>query len=183
MVELHILLSIFLLSLLSFFDFIIFNEEILLTLCFLSFLFYCFNTLSESVFSSFESRAAKFEEDLLLSFGVSKTAFISDFNAYSRLQYVIDQFIILMHSILHFLSQSLLFLEYKSAWVCHLACLSKLNELLVINKNFINSFQKLCVVQLLYSLILKKSTNDLTFLEAGGKTIQKSTELKNLSII
>jgi hypothetical protein len=115
MVELHILLSIFLLSLLSFFDFIIFNEEILLTLCFLSFLFYCFNTLSESVFSSFESRAAKFEEDLLLSFGVSKTAFISDFNAYSRLQYVIDQFIILMHSILHFLSQSLLFLEYKSA--------------------------------------------------------------------
>ena len=113
MVELHIILSIFLLSLLSFFDFIIFNEEILLTLCFLSFLFYCFNTLSESVFSSFESRASKFEEDLLLSFSVSKTALINDFNTHSKLQSFMDQFLILLHSILYLLSQSLIFLEYK----------------------------------------------------------------------
>jgi len=113
MVELHIILSIFVLSLLSFFDFIIFNEEILLTLCFLSFLFYCFNTLSESIFSSFESRASKFEEDLLLSFSASKTALINDFNTHLKSQSFIDQFTILMHAISHFLSQSLMFLEYK----------------------------------------------------------------------
>jgi len=113
MIELHIILSIFLLSLLSFFDFIIFNEEILLTLCFLSFLFYCFNTLSESIFSSFESRASKFEEDLLLSFSVSKATLINDFNTHLKLQSFIDQFNILMHSIMYFLSQSLTFLEYK----------------------------------------------------------------------
>ena len=40
MVELHVILTIFLLSILSFFDFIVFNEEILLAWCFLSFLFY-----------------------------------------------------------------------------------------------------------------------------------------------
>ena len=182
MVELHIILSIFVLSLLSFFDFIIFNEEILLTLCFLSFLFYCFNTLSESIFSSFESRASKFEEDLLLSFSASKTALINDFNTHLKSQSFIDQFTILMHAISHFLSQSLMFLEYKPTWIYYQACLSKLNELVVFNKNFINSFQKACVVQLLYSLILKKSTNDLTFLKPNLKTAKKFVELKNLCI-
>ena len=106
MVELHIILAIFLVSILSFFDFIVFNEEILLALCFLSFLFYCFNTLSESVFSSFESRALKFEQDLLLSFNVSKLSLITEFNSYLKLRSFIVQFIILMASLLKFLDQS-----------------------------------------------------------------------------
>jgi len=113
MVELNIIITIFLLCLLSFFDFIVFNEEILLTLCFLSFLFYCFNTLSESVFSSFESRAAKFEEDLLLSFSVTKSALIEDFNTHLKLKSFVDQFTILMLSLSSFLSNCLVFLEYK----------------------------------------------------------------------
>ena len=106
MVELHIILSIFLLCLLSFFEIIVFNEEILLTLCFLSFLFYCFNTLSDSVLSSFEARAAKFEDDLLLSFSTTKLSLISDFNTYSKLQSFTNQFTILMFSLTKFLSQS-----------------------------------------------------------------------------
>jgi len=113
MVELHIILSIFLLCLLSFFDIIIFNEEILLTLCFLSFLFYCFNTLSESVFSSFESRAAKFEDDLLLSFGVTNTTLIADFSSHSKMRSFVENFTILMASLSQFLSQCAVFLEYK----------------------------------------------------------------------
>jgi hypothetical protein len=113
MVELHIILAIFLVSILSFFDFIVFNEEILLALCFLSFLFYCFNTLSESVFSSFESRALKFEQDLLLSFNVSKLSLITEFNSYLKLRSFIVQFIILMASLLKFLDQCSIVLAYK----------------------------------------------------------------------
>jgi hypothetical protein len=113
MVELHIILGIFLVSILSFFDFIVFNEEILLALCFLSFLFYCFNTLSESVFSSFESRALKFEQDLLLSFNVSKLSLITEFNSYLKLRSFIVQFIILMASLLKFLDQCSIVLAYK----------------------------------------------------------------------
>jgi len=84
---------------------------------------------------------------------------------------------------MYFLSQSLTFLEYKPTWVYYQACLSKLNELVLFNRNFINSFQKACVVQLLYSLILKKSTNDLAFLKANVKVAGKLSELKNLSVL
>jgi hypothetical protein len=103
----------FLFALLSALDFIVYNEEILLTLCFLSFLFYCFNTLSESVASSFEARAAKFEQDLLLSFGVTKSSLINEFSAHTKLQAFVGQFTILMSSLINFLSKCLLFLEYK----------------------------------------------------------------------
>jgi hypothetical protein len=99
--------------LLSFFEIIIFNEEILLTLCFLSFLFYAFNSLSDSVFSSFEQRASKFEQDLLFSFTVSKSALISDFSSYLKLRMFMDQITILMLSLLNFLSKSVTALAYK----------------------------------------------------------------------
>jgi len=46
----------------------------------------------------------------------------------------------------------------------------------------INVFQKACVVQLLYSLILQKTKNDLTFLLNTVKTKQKFTALKALSL-
>jgi hypothetical protein len=182
MVELHIIFTIFLLCLLSFFDIIVFNEEILLTLCFLSFLFYCFNTLSDSVASSFESRAAKFEQDLLFSFSATKSSLTNDFSTHLKLQSFIDQFTILMLSLSSFLSQCLIFLEYKPTWIYHQACISKFNELILASKSFTVLFQKACVVQLLYSLILKKSTNDLTFLSTNIKSTKKFAELKKMSM-
>jgi hypothetical protein len=113
MVEMHIILAIFFLSLFSMFDIIVFNEEILLTLCFLSFLFYCFNSLSDSVFSSFEARASKFEQDLLISFGVSKDSLIQEFGTFSKLKSFVGQFNILMSCLLHFLSRCSVFLGTK----------------------------------------------------------------------
>jgi hypothetical protein len=47
----------------------------------------------------------------------------------------------------------------------------------------ISAFQKACVVELLYSLILKKSTNDLAFLAPSSKTAISLSELKILSIL
>jgi hypothetical protein len=182
MVELHIILAIFLLCLLSFFEIIVFNEEILLTLCFLSFLFYCFNTLSDSILSSFEARAAKFEDDLLLSFSTTKLSLINDFNTYNKLQSFTNQFTILMFSLTKFLSQCETFLKYKPSWIYYQACLTKFNELVLTNKNFINVFQKACVTHLLYSLILNKSTNDLTFLMRAPKVSSKLSVLKTMCL-
>jgi hypothetical protein len=86
-------------------------------------------------------------------------------------------------SLLNYLAQCVVFLEYKPSWIYHQACVTKFNELILANKNFIYAFQKACVVQLLYSLILKKSTNDLTFLTRTAKSVNKFAELKNLSIL
>ncbi len=183
MIEINVILSLFFFCLLSFFDFIVFNEEILLALCFLSFLFYCFNTLSDSIFSTFEARAAKFEEDLLITFNSSKSILITKFNTNLKLKFFIDKFTILMGAIITYLSVCVTFLEYKSTWIYYQACITKLNELTAFNNNFVIFFQKACVTQLLYSLILKKSKNDLTFLSYGAKTSNKFVELKNLCIV
>jgi hypothetical protein len=87
-----------------------------------------------------------------------------------------------MTSLVSYLSACKTFLGYKSSWIYYQACLAKLNELSISNKNFISFFQKACVTQLLYSLILKKSNNDLTFLMVGSTAGNKLVELKNLSL-
>ena len=51
-----------------FFEFIVFNEEVLLTLCFLFFIFFVFNTTGNSIFNSFKDRGSKIEFDLFLGF-------------------------------------------------------------------------------------------------------------------
>jgi hypothetical protein len=134
--------------------------------------------LSDSIFDSFESRAAKFEQDLLFSFNISKLSLTSDFDSFLKMKSFSNQFVILMLSLTNFLSQCVVFLEYKPTWVYYQTSVAKFNELLVLNKSFVTSFQKACVVQLLYSLVLKKSTNDLTSLI--NKSIVKTnfTELK-----
>ena len=181
MVDISVIICIFLFCLLSFVDFIVFNEEILLTLCFLSFIFFCFNTLSDSVTSSFESRAKKFEDDLLINFNNSKDLLIANFNGAMKLQFFINKFSILMTSLLHYLSVCLVCLEYKSSWVYFQTTLVKLNELSLASKKFTTQYQKSSITKLLYSLILKKSNNDLTFLTVTFGSTQKLIELKNLS--
>ena len=75
MFDIFFIASLFLFSILCFLEFIVFNEEILLALCFFSFIFFSFNTLGDSIFDTFQSRAAKFEADLLLSFGPSQKTY------------------------------------------------------------------------------------------------------------
>jgi hypothetical protein len=87
----------------------------------------------------------------------------------------------LIAGIVYFLAVCNIFLSYKSSWIYYQSCLSKLNELMIANRNFVIFFQKACVSQLLYSLILKKSNNDLTFLTLNTKQSKKLAELKNLS--
>ena len=113
MIEFHVILIIFSLAFFSFFEIIVFNEEILLTLCFLCFLFYLFNNVSDSVFDSFEQRASKFEADLLESFNMSKILITNDFNTYLKQKMFTNQYIILMLSLLKFLVKSIIVLENK----------------------------------------------------------------------
>jgi hypothetical protein len=60
-------------------EFIVFNEEILLALCFFSFVFFSFNSFSDSVFTSLAQRASKFEADFLVSFSAKKKSLTTDF--------------------------------------------------------------------------------------------------------
>jgi hypothetical protein len=62
-----IFLAVFLLVA-GFIEFIVFNEEVLLALCFLAFVFFSNKHLGDSVFSTFDQRAIKFESDIISVF-------------------------------------------------------------------------------------------------------------------
>jgi hypothetical protein len=64
---------------LCFFEFVVFNEEVLLALCFFTFLFVMFNLLSTSVFENLNSRASKFESDFLAVFSSNKAVIVDGF--------------------------------------------------------------------------------------------------------
>jgi hypothetical protein len=138
---------------------------------------------SDSVFNSFESRAVKFEQDLLYSFDVSKTSLINSFKMYSKRQSSTNQFTILMLSLLSFLSSCVIYLESKPAWLYYQIHIAKFTELVMYNNNFVLSFQKDCVVQLLYSLILKKATGQITFLSLNDKATKKNKVFTTLKLL
>ena len=114
MFEINMVIMLFLFCLLSFFDFIVFNEEVLLALCFLSFLFYCFNNLSESVAATFDARASKFEDELLTTFANSKNLLSIEFDNRIKIKNFILKFEILMSAIVNYLTMSSDFISYRS---------------------------------------------------------------------
>jgi len=81
MFDIFFLSSLFFFSLLCFFEIIVFNEEILLSVCFFSFIFFSFNAFGSSVFDIFQSRASKFEADLLISYNQKKQTKLLQFEA------------------------------------------------------------------------------------------------------
>ena len=113
MIELNFILILFLITICSAFDFIVYNEEVLLTICFLSFIFYSFNTTSASVQSMFEDRAAKFEQDLLQSFVATQTAITSDFSAKFKLKFFFNQYNFIVDCLFDFLNQCFKFLVFQ----------------------------------------------------------------------
>jgi hypothetical protein len=162
MIEINVILSLFFFCLLSFFDFIVFNEEILLALCFLSFLFYCFNTLSDSVFNSFEDRASKFESDLLISYSSQKNMLINNFQNFFMLRGFSSKFKILLTTVAFYFKQVSSYAIHKSSSSIFAFSSSKLTELALTDQKLITTFQKNCIITLLYPLILNTTkTNSI----------------------
>jgi len=176
MIELHIIFALFFLSLFSVFEIVVFNEEILLAFCFFSFIFYCFNTLSDSLFQSFESRAVKFEQDLLISFDSSKQSLTGDFSFQLKFQAFSSQYAVLISSLLNFLSNCLVFAESAPFFAYFRICLAKLGELVSTTKNFTDVLWKQCVNHLLYSLVMKTSDSGLKLLAA----VKRNDKIKTL---
>jgi hypothetical protein len=60
----------------GFCEIIVFNEEVLLALCFVSFVFFAYSYLSQTVFAVFDDRAKKFEADILVAFNSKRDIII-----------------------------------------------------------------------------------------------------------
>jgi len=166
-------------------EFIVFNEEVLLALCFFSFVFFSYNTFSESLFSTFTARANKFESDFLISFSTKKKVSVAKFQTFFFTRGFQSKFQILLCSILVFLTFSKKDLLLNQVNLINSASLAKLSDLILINNKLTASFQKNCVDQLLYPLIFssKKSMSlpSKTVLKTSSLSI-KTTMLKSLTI-
>ena len=88
-------------------EFLVHNEESLLILCFVSFIFFCYNFLSVSIFDDFQSRALALENDL---FNVVKVQFSS------LKLLILDSLVITGLSSRLDLFKCLLLIRYNSDW-------------------------------------------------------------------
>lgn len=188
MFDIFFIVFLFIFTALCLVEFIVFNEEILLALCFFSFIFYCFNTLSESVFNSFEDRASKFESDLLVSFASNKNVLINNFQSFFMLRGFNVKFKILLTTVVFYFKQFTLYSIHKFSSSVFSFSSSKLTELALTDQKLIATFQKNCIVTLLYPLILNTTkTNSIRLVSSviGFKTTSnakaKNSSLKFLS--
>lgn len=65
--RIHLIILSLLIIVLSILEIIVFDEEVLLAFCFISFIFFAYSYLNQTVTSIFEDRANKFETDLLVA--------------------------------------------------------------------------------------------------------------------
>jgi hypothetical protein len=94
---------------LSFVEFIVYNEEVLLMLCFVSFILYAYHTVGGSVEDNFTSIATSYEQKLTSSY-VKDFSFILSalqYNNFSGMTPVIDVWNSLCSAFLFFLVPSL----------------------------------------------------------------------------
>jgi len=141
-------------------EFFVFNEEILLSLCFLSFIFFAFNTMSDSIYDNFTSAASKLESDLLVSYNSLKQSFTAKFEHFFQMRGLNLKFKILLTSIKSYLSISQTNSALKLSSSFFSTAFSKLNELVLFENKLFLSFQQNCVTTLLYPLIFQTANTN-----------------------
>lgn len=181
MFDLYFIITILIFALLCFLEFIVFNEEILLTICFLSFVFYCFNALSNTIVEAFDSRNSKFEFELLTSFQLTKQSINDNFTSFSKFRRFFPKFELLLISILAFISFFKNFFTKQIVITITNVLLVKLNELVLIQNRLTTNFQNNFILNLLYPLVLK--TIEYDFLLNSTKSVKISSNSKVLKTL
>ena len=143
-----------------------------------------FNSMGGTISETFESRATKFEEDLLLSFGLSKEALTTKFSGYIAQRGFASKFMILSAVITNYLATVKQYYSYKSFSLILSPCQMKIGELSTFENKLILAFQKKCVSLFLYPLIFTTSKNNVVSL---AKPVSASTlsvvKINTLSLI
>jgi hypothetical protein len=182
MFDIYFLVSLFFFALFCFFEIIVFNEEILLALCFFSFIFFCFNSIGSSVFESFQSRASKFEEELLVSYEISKKSINNKFGLYLASR---NQVFFLKTLNFHITQYINLFSFTRVQFSEFLACsLTKLSELVFFKKMLVLNSQEKIVSLILYPLVFQLSKSNSMFLKSSSVSLPiQSTKSAFLSLV
>lgn len=178
MFDIFFIVSLFIFSVLCFIEVLIFNEEVLLALCFFCFIFFSFNSLGDSVVDIFQSRASKFESDLLLSFNLTKQSVVKLFDNYFVSRGFSAKFKIISITVSNYLNSTAKHSSLTLNRLFYSISLSKLSELVAFESKLITAFQKKSVSLLLYPLIFQTAKSSISLLANLSSGVGKSASFK-----
>jgi len=131
--------------------------------------------MNDTVFSIFESRAAKFEVDLLSSFAIAKQVVVKLFDSFYSSRNFISKFKIISIIAGYFLNVFSSYSSFKLTRIFQSACASKLLELIAFESKLVSAFQKNGISLLLYPLIFQTAKSNLLLLSNLNLNISLSS--------
>jgi hypothetical protein len=157
----HILIIVLALLILisSFLEIIVFNEEVLLALCFIAFVFFAYTYLNNTFFAIFEDHANKIETDLLLAF---KTKFDVSVVYFQELLFVkgFSKNLEVLEALTEkYINNIVVALNIKLLADSSTILAVKLNEIFVFEQKIFILAQKNCIQAILYPVIFLLGKN------------------------
>jgi hypothetical protein len=147
-----------------------------------SFVFFCFNSIGSSIFDTFQSRASKFEEELLMSYGISKKAISDKFTLYLACRNIVFSLKSLDYHIGQYINL-FAFTRVKFSFFLS-SSFAKLSELFLFEQKLILSFQEKISSLLLYPLVFQLSKNNISVLTNANIVVaERATKSTFLTLI
>ncbi len=141
--------------------------------------------MGDSIFDTFQQRAAKFEEDLLVSFNETKKTLTTKFSNFLKVRGFVSKFQILSACVVNYLTVLKSYNSYNWFATLYVSATTKLSEVLAFENKLLASFQEKSVFLLMYPLIFQTSKNSLSILANATpkQVLTNSPKLKILTVI
>ena len=141
--------------------------------------------MGDSIFGTFQQRAAKFEEDLLVSFNETKKTLTTKFSNFLKVRGFVSKFQILSACVVNYLTVLKSYNSYNWFATLYVSATTKLSEVLAFENKLLASFQEKSVFLLMYPLIFQTSKNSLSILANATpkQVLTSSPKLKILTVI
>lgn len=141
--------------------------------------------MGDSIFDTFQQRAAKFEEDLLVSFNETKKTLTTKFSNFLKVRGFVSKFQILSACVVNYLTVLKSYNSYNWFATLYVSATTKLSEVLAFENKLLASFQEKSVFLLMYPLVFQTSKNSLSILANATpkQVLTSSPKLKILTVI
>jgi hypothetical protein len=146
--------------------------------------FFCFNSLGDSIFDTFQSRASKFEDDLLISYDNTKDSLINKFDGFATSRSFVSKFKVMSQCITAYLSTFTNYHTFKLFSLFLSSTFAKLSELILFETKLVTAFQEKCVSLLLYPLVFQTTKSNIALLSSvATKAIIKQPIATKVNIL
>lgn len=148
----------------SFLELIIFNEEVLLALCFVSFVFFAYSYLNETVASIFSDRASKFEADIITAFEAKYVSITSYANELSLSKALWSALVMIEVFVIEYNTSALNDMKTTNTLAIITTINTKFNEILINERSSKSTSSIASIQSAVYPLIFNVLTKNIKLL-------------------